>query len=177
MIFSWLYPQLMKICCFIICWTMTFLAWMLIHPFWYLQNRQDKLVIDRSNCYRCLVDYNALPLANIHLVIGSVCLNITSANVMSSTFIEWVGDGDFVIGFFTGYGKYTLSPREKIWLFRSKPLASICNMWRMIFLSIELSSLCHRSFPTHSFRIYFLAGLLGCVHFVTCNTRECFQLF
>ena len=73
---SWLYPQLMKICCFIICWTMSFLAWMLIHPFWYLQNRQDKLVIDRSNCYRCLVDYNALPLANIHLVIGSVCLKI-----------------------------------------------------------------------------------------------------
>ena len=39
---------------------------------------------------------------------------ITSANVMSSTFIEWVGDGAFVLGFVTGYGKYTLSPREKI---------------------------------------------------------------
>ena len=66
---------------------------------------------------------------------------------MSSTFIEWLGDGAFVMGFLTWFGKYTLSPREKIWILRSKPLASICNMWRMIFLSMKMSSFDSDQFP------------------------------
>ena len=94
---------------------------------------------------------------------------------MSSTFIEWVGDGAFVLGFLTWYGKFTLSEREKIWILRSKPLASICNMWRMIFLSMKMSSLtqiiCH-AFLQKTF--FYMSALKAwtCVQFCSAVTRD-----